>query len=139
MKEILILQEGGPHLGPKSSLLSNTHKWIIWGETCARDFTGRECPGGEQESKETQENCSATWLTASGFMVMGLVFGLSLANHSDSRSFLVVHSLFSQNGCQWEGFWEVAGHVVSTFDLFWTLPVGGGLLVLCLSGPPVTK
>ena len=37
--------------------------------------------GGEQEGKGTQENCSATWLAVSGFMVMGLVSGLSLANH----------------------------------------------------------
>ena len=43
----------------------------------------------------------------------GLVSGLSLANHSDSESFLVVHTLFSQDGCQREGFWEVVGHVVS--------------------------
>ena len=40
-------------------------------------------------------------------MVMELVPGLSLANHSDSESFLVVHALFSQDGCQREGFWEV--------------------------------
>ena len=53
----------------------------------------------------------------SGFMVMGLVSGLSLANHSDSESFLVVHALFSQDGCQREGFWEVVGQVVSPFDL----------------------
>ena len=33
---------------------------------------------------------------------MGLVSGLSLANYSDSESFLVVHALFSQ-----DGFWEV--------------------------------
>ena len=39
------------------------------------------------------------WLTVLGFMVMGLVSGLSLANHSDSESFLVVHALFSQDGC----------------------------------------
>ena len=38
------------------------------------------------------------------FMVMGLVSWLSLANHSDSESFLVVHALFSQEGCQREGF-----------------------------------
>ena len=56
-------------------------------------------------------------LTTSGFMVMGLVSGLSLANHSDSESFLVVHTLFSQDGCQREGFWEVVRHVVSPFDL----------------------
>ena len=74
-----------------------------------------------------------------GFMVMGLVSGLSLANHSDSESFLVVHALFSQDGCQ-RGFWEVVGHVVSPFDLSGTLLVGGGLLVPCsLAGPPVVK
>ena len=53
----------------------------------------------------------------SGFMVMGLVSGLSLANHSDSESFLVVHALFSQDGCQREEFWEVVRHVVFPFDL----------------------
>ena len=47
------------------------------------------------------------WLTVSGFMVMGLVSRLSLANHSDSESFLVVHALFSQDGRQRGGFWEV--------------------------------
>ena len=86
------------------------------------------------------QNSSATWLEVSGFTVMGLVSGLSLANHSDSESFLVVHTLFSQDGCQREGFWEVVGHVVSPFYLSWTLPVGGGLLVPCsLPGPPVLK
>ena len=73
-------------------------------------------------------------------MVMGLVSGLSLANHSDSESFLVVHALFSQDECQREGFWEVVRHVVSHFDLSRTLPVGGGLLVPCsLPGPPVVN
>ena len=73
-------------------------------------------------------------------MVMGLVSGLSLANHSDSEPFLVVHALFSQDGCQREGFWEVVGHVVSPFDLSLTLPVGGGLFVPCsLAGPPIIK
>ena len=71
---------------------------------------------------------------------MGFVSGLSLANHSDSESFLVVYALFSQDGCQREGFWKVVGHVVSPFDLSWTILVGGGLLVLCsLPGPPVVK
>ena len=73
-------------------------------------------------------------------MVMGFVSRLSLVNHSDSESFLVVHTLFSQDGCQREGFWEVVGHVLSPFDLSQTLPVGGGLLVPCsLAGPPVIK
>ena len=71
---------------------------------------------------------------------MGLVSGLSLANHSDSESFLVVHNLFSQDGYQREGFWEVVGQVVSPFDLSQTLLVGGGLLVPCsLPGPLVIK
>ena len=65
----------------------------------------------------------------SGFMVMGLGSRLSLANRSDSESCLVGHTLFSQDGCQREGFWEVVGHVVSPFDLSQSLLVGGGLLV----------
>ena len=73
-------------------------------------------------------------------MVMGLVSRLSLANYSDSESFLVLHALFSQDGCQKEGFWEVVRHLVSPFDLSRILPVGGGLLVPCsLAGPPVIK
>ena len=58
-------------------------------ETCAdkaRDFIGKGHPGGEQQGKGTQENCSAMC-----FMVMGLVSKLSLANHSDSEFFLLVH------------------------------------------------
>ena len=75
-----------------------------------------------------------------GFMVMGLVPGLSLANHSDSGSFLVAHTLFSQDGCQQGGFWEVAGHMAPPFGLSRTLPIGGGLLVPCsLPIPPVKK
>ena len=83
----------------------------------ARDFIGKGHPGAEQEGEGTQENYSVTWLAVSGFMVMGLVSGLSLDSHSDSESFLVVHTLFNQDGCQREGFWEVVGHMVSLFDL----------------------
>ena len=80
------------------------------------------------------------WLTVLAFMVMGLVSGLSLANHSDSENFLVVHTLLSQDGYQQEGFWEVVGYMVSPFDLSRTLLAGGGLLVLCsLPRPPVLK
>ena len=80
------------------------------------------------------------WLAVSGFMVMGLVSRWSLANHSNSESFLVAHVLLSQDGCQREGFWEVVGQVVSPFDLSRTLLVGGGLLVLySLPESPVIK
>ena len=51
-----------------------------------------------RESKRTALS-RATWLAVSGFMVMGLVSGLFLANHSDSESFLVAHALLSQDGC----------------------------------------
>ena len=81
---MVLLQEGGPLPGPETGLF--TQKWIVWGDTSAdkaRDFIGKGCPGGEQEGKGTQENCSVTWLAVSGFMVMGLVSRLSLANHSD--------------------------------------------------------
>ena len=67
--------------------MSNTRKKIFRGDTRAdkaRDFIGKGHPGGEQEGKGAQENSSATWLEVMGFMVMGLVSGLSLANHSDS-------------------------------------------------------
>ena len=37
--------------------------------------------GGEKPGKGNQENCFAFWMRVSGFMVMGLVSGLSLANH----------------------------------------------------------
>lgn len=40
---------------------------------------GRGRPGREQQGEGTQENCSASWLTVSGFMGMGLVSVLSLA------------------------------------------------------------
>ena len=81
------------------------------------DFIGKGCLGRKQQGKETKADSSARRLAVLGFMVMGLVSGLSLANHSDSESFLVAHTLFSQDGCQQEGFWEVVGHVVSPFDL----------------------
>ena len=49
--------------------------------------------------KGTQENCSAAWLSVLGFVVMGLVSRWSLANHSNSESFLVAHTSLSQDGC----------------------------------------
>ena len=69
------------------------------------------------KGKGTQENCSAIWLAMSGFMVMGLVSGWSLTNHSNSESFLVAHALLSQDGCWQEEFWKVDRHAVSPFDL----------------------
>ena len=77
---------GDPLPGPEVGLWSNTRKRIVRGDTCwqSKRFYWEGHPGGEQESKGTQENCSAVWLTVLGFMVMGLVSGWSLANHSNS-------------------------------------------------------
>ena len=105
----------------------------------ARDFIGK-ATGQRAGGRGNPENRSTTWLTVPGFMAMGLVSGLSSARHSDSESFLVAQALFSQDGCQRGGFWEVVGCVVSPFDLSRALPVGGGSLVPCSSpGPPVVK
>ena len=99
--------------------------------------------GTQVESRRVREprrTALPQWLAVLGFMVTGLVSGLSLASHFHSESFLKVQALFSQDGCQREGFWEVVGHVVSPFDLSRTLLVSGGLLVPCsLPGAPVVK
>ena len=57
----------------------------------ARDCIGKGCRGGGQEDEGNGENCSAMWLTVSGFMVIGLVSGLSLASLSELGSFLGAH------------------------------------------------
>ena len=72
-----------------------------------RGFIGKGCRGGGQEGEGNGENCSATCLTVSGFMVIGLVSGLSLASHSELGSFLGAHTSFSRDGFQRGGFWEV--------------------------------
>ena len=48
---LVLLQEEGPLPGPESRFLSNTQKWVVWGDTCAdkaRDFIGKGRPGREQ-------------------------------------------------------------------------------------------
>ena len=100
-------QKGEPLLRPKSGILFNTWKWIVQGDRQSKRLYWEGCTGGEQQGKGNRENCSATWLTVSGFMVMGLVSRLSLANHSDSGSFLVALAWLNQDGFQHEGFWEI--------------------------------
>ena len=93
----------------------------------SKRFYWERAPRWRAGGKGTQESSSVTWLAVSSFPVMGLVSRFSLADHSTQESFLVMHALFSQDGCQREGFWEVVRHVVSPFDLSGTLLVGGGL------------
>lgn len=47
----------------------------------------------------------------------GISFWLSLANQSQSESFLVTHTLLSQDGCHQEGFWEVVDTWLLLFNL----------------------
>jgi len=95
----VLLQKREPLPEPKSGLFSDTQKNCLRRHVLTKQETllGR---GGEQQSKGTQENCSVTWLTVSGFMVVGLVSWLSLADRSDSGSFLVAHASLSQDGFQ---------------------------------------
>lgn len=51
-----------------------TQKLIVQGDACAdkaRDFMGRDA--GAERSRVKRQDCSATWLAVSGFMVMRLV------------------------------------------------------------------
>ena len=65
-----------------------------------------------------------------GFMVVGLISRLCLANHCDSGSFLEVQASLSQDGFQQGGFWEVdriyglVSPLLLTFpELFWLVAV----------------
>ena len=92
--------------------------------------------GSRVESRRTALSLAGSL----GFYGDGISLRVIFSQSCDPESFLEVHALFSQDGCQREGFWEVVGQVVSPFDLSRTLLVGGGLLVPCpLPGPPVLK
>ena len=138
-------RKGGPFQGPElgscltlgNELSEETH--VLTKQETLLGKDARVESRRVRKPRRTALPCGS-WFRVSGFMVMGLVSGLSLANHFDSESFLVVCILFSQDGCQREGFWEVGRQVVSPSDLSRTLLVGGGLLVPCsLPGPPVIK
>ena len=65
----------------------------------ARGFIWKGTQVESSSDGNQHENCSVAWLAVSGFMVMGLVSGWSLANHSNLESFRVAHAFLSQNGC----------------------------------------
>ena len=136
-------RKGDPFQGPKlGSYL--TLKWIVRGDTCADKARALLGQGAQVESRRVREARRTAlphgWQSRLLWWWAWFLDCLFLANHSDSEPFLVLQALFSQDGCQREGFLEVVGQVVSPFGLSWTLPVGGGLLVpCCLPGPPVVK
>ena len=55
--------------------------------------------GTRVESSRVREPRRTALPHGLGFMVMGLVSGWSLANHSNSESFLVAYASLSQDGC----------------------------------------
>ena len=71
--------------------------------------------GTQVESRRTQKNSSATWLTVSGFMMMGLVSWLSLAHHSNSESFLVMQ-------LRWMPARRILGAGRTCFVSYWPFP-----------------
>ena len=61
-----------------------------------------------ENSRITESRRTALHMTpASCFLVIGLVSGVPLANHSDSGAFLMTCALLRQDGFQWGGLWEV--------------------------------
>ena len=110
---------GRPLPGPETGLMSNIGNELSEDTQMLIKQKILSGKGTRVESSRVREPRRTALLLGkvSGFMVMGLVSGLSLANQSDSESFLVVHALFSQDGCQREGFWEVVGYMVFPFNL----------------------
>ena len=89
-----VLQKGGSLLGPKSGLLSNTWKWLVWGNTCAdktSDLIGKGCPGRTAGSGTQENSYSAIWLEVLGFIVMGFLGCLWLIILTQGPSWWHVH------------------------------------------------
>ena len=103
------MKEGGPFRGLKvgSCLTLGNELSKERSPIQARDFIGTGCRGRGQEGEGNGENCSAMWLTVSGFMVIGLVSCLSLASHSELGSVLGAHASLSRDGFQRGGSWKV--------------------------------
>ena len=111
-----LLQEGGPLLGPKSGLLSNTRKWIVWGDTRAdkaRDYW-EGAPGGEQQGWGNPGEllchvaCSLrVYDDGVSFQVVSGQSSCLACIWSDSGSFLGARISLTQEGLQHEGVWEV--------------------------------
>ena len=105
---LALLQEGDPFQGLKlgscltlgNELSEETHvlteQEILLGK------------GTRVESRKVGEPGELLFhVSLSGFYGDGISLRVFFSQASDSESFLVVHALFSQHGCQREGFWEV--------------------------------
>ena len=101
----------------------------------ARDFIGKGRPGQSSSVRGPGEQlCCGACIP--GFYGDGISFQVVL-----SQSFWLVQPVHACS-VKMDARKKDSGRwlVVSPFDLSWTLPVGGGLLVLCsLPGPPGVK
>ena len=105
----------------------------------ARDVIGQGHLGREHQGKGTQENCSAMWLTVSGFMGMGLVSQLSLASRlaqsilglAQGPSWWWAPTSLSRDLVQHQGFWEV-GCLLPPTDPSLILPLVFSAMPQCI-------
>ena len=119
-------RKGDPFQGPKlGSCLTLGNELSEETHAQSKRFYGERAPRWRAAGKGSQENCSATWLAVSGFTVMGLISGLSLANHSDSESFLVVQPCSTKMDAREEdsGKWSDMWCLLLTFPEFFQLVV----------------
>ena len=79
--------------------------------------------GGEQQGRGPRRTALPRG-SVSGFMVMGLVSGLSLADHCDLGSFLVAHTLLMMDASAKDsGRWSDTPCLLLTFPEFFRLVV----------------
>ena len=121
-----VVGRGCPLQGPERGLLSNTQKRIVWGDTCwqSKRFYWERSTRAESSRVREPRSTALPRGPQSRVLPDEISFGWSLANHSDSESFLVVHAPLSQYGCQRERFWEVGGRTRGV--PFWPFPNSSG-------------
>ena len=125
--------------------LSNTQKWIVWGDMCgdkARGFFGNGHPRREQQVREPRRTALPHGICLK-FYGNGVTFRIisdqsSCLTHtwSGSGSFLLVWASLSQDGFQHRGCWKVGGLLPPTGPSQ-ILPVS--LQGSTISGPPSVR
>ena len=127
-----MLPRVGPLVGPKNGLLSNTQKWIVWGDTHAdkaKDFIEKGCPGRGHQGKGLmivygQSSCLLP--------IFGPAQGPSRCCQYLSAK---LHSIAKFSG-------RLAEHIMGwrllpPFGPSWILPVFGGSTVFLWGSPVV--
>ena len=106
-------RRGGPLSGPEGWLLPNTQKWIVQRPSCWQSKSIYWKRGALAESKRVREPRRTVLPrgTVSGFAVMVMVAGLSLASHSDSGFF---------RGEQHQSGWILARRILGGWQDIWT-------------------